>query len=700
MHQKATHDSSQHHPDITMAATRYAQTRFPFSPFIIRFSTGNVKDKQVAEEISLFFKNEHQIDILFSNYRSSTFKCSSNEYDILLFVKDANSFTSLLDEDKWPPQIGSQYYTFPSSPSIPPQLSLIIKNVDFYTDMNVFSDDLKGKFPEIKNVIRLKNKFQQDIKIVKIEFVSTLARNQILAAGKININYRSYDVEEYIAPARVLICSKCCGIGHFKRQCTQSSETSLTKKLLTTNYNSTSTFNWFKYDPVQFPQLNPSHNSSITGSHNMILSKLNELAVNMEKMNDNISKITVCNEKFEKFMNDKIDSDKIIKQEINVLKHHDKALEANQVQHELKLKRYENILVKLLLPMLDEMSKVILLLNHDQHGRPCDPGLKTNLEIIRTKLKLALEDEEDSIDLIDSLNDNDNDNNKEKCRIIKRLIRRISYSFIIRSILLIPLFIYLLLILTPIKNIRSFIPEEIKKTKNFLIFVAHPDDECLFFSPTILSLISNDKKGHIVVISTGNSNGLGPIREKELKESCQRLNIDLSRCISLNLTNLQDNQHRWWPKENISELVEIYIKKYNIDLLITFDRDGISGHLNHKSIAIGVEYYIEKTSKTPLIYQISTVPLLFEFSSIIDLFRTIIKFLPRLFRSFFSTIFPFLFSPPNDQHALFVISPFGYIKGLKAFHAHRSQMLWYRHIYTTFSRHMFINDLTKVSHNL
>ncbi|CAF1642529.1 unnamed protein product [Rotaria magnacalcarata] len=384
MHQKVTHDSSQHHPDITIAATRYAQTRFPFSPFIIH----------------------------------------------------ANSFTSLLDEDKCPPQIGSQYYTFPSSPTIPPQLSLIIKNVNFHTDINEFSSDLKTKFPEIIKVIRLKNKFQQDIKIVKIEFVSTSARDQILAAGKINVNYRSYDVEEYIAPARVLICSKCCGIGHFKRQCTQSNETcktcglsfpdlkqhvcsnlpncihcggehlsnvvscpvvkqyraALTKKLLlVTNYNSTSTVNCYKYDSVQFPQLNSSLNPSTAGSHNIILSKLNELATNMEKLNDNIFKITLCNEKFEKFMKDKIDSDKIIQQEITVLKHNDKALEVNQVQHELKLKRYENILVKLLMPMLDEMSKVVLLLNHDQHGRPLDPGLKTNFEIIRTKLKLALE---------------------------------------------------------------------------------------------------------------------------------------------------------------------------------------------------------------------------------------------------------------------------------------------------------------------
>ncbi|CAF2180853.1 unnamed protein product, partial [Rotaria magnacalcarata] len=76
--------------------------------------------------------------------------------------------------------------------------------------------------------------------------------------------------------------------------------------------------------------------------------------------------------------------------------------------------------------------------------------------------------------------------------------------------------------------------------KNFLIVVAHPDDECLLFSPTIIGLISRHKTGHILVFSTGNSNGLGSMREKELNESCQQLGIDLSRCLALNLTDLQD----------------------------------------------------------------------------------------------------------------------------------------------------------------
>jgi hypothetical protein len=117
-------------------------------------------------------------------------------------------------------------------------------------------------------------------------------------------------------------------------------------------------------------------------------SKSDELMNDMEKMNENITK---CNEKFEKFMIDKSDSDLIMLQDIKLLKNDDKTLESNQVQHELKLKRHEKTLTKLLLPIFDEMSKVILSLNLDQHGRSLDLGLKTNFEIIRTKLKLVLE---------------------------------------------------------------------------------------------------------------------------------------------------------------------------------------------------------------------------------------------------------------------------------------------------------------------
>jgi hypothetical protein len=165
----------------------------------------------------------------------------------------------------------------------------------------------------------------------------------------------------------------------------------LTKKLLSTNHNSVIGSNGFKYDQSQFPQLIPSQNSSTISNNGDILSKLNVLMENVGKINENITKLTKRNEQAEKFMLEKIDSDKMIIQDIVMLKNNDKILETNQVQHELKLKRHDNILSKLLIPIFDEMAKVILSLNNDQQGRTLDPGLKTDFEIIRAQLKLALD---------------------------------------------------------------------------------------------------------------------------------------------------------------------------------------------------------------------------------------------------------------------------------------------------------------------
>lgn len=64
-----------------------------------------------------------------------------------------------------------------------------------------------------------------NIKLVKLEFAKPNQRDEILSRGKIFVNSLTYDVVEYLAPASVLICSKCMGIGHFRKQCTQKDDT-------------------------------------------------------------------------------------------------------------------------------------------------------------------------------------------------------------------------------------------------------------------------------------------------------------------------------------------------------------------------------------------------------------------------------------------------------------------------------------------
>lgn len=58
--------------------------------------------------------------------------------------------------------------------------------------------------------------------------------------------------------------------------------------------------------------------------------------------------------------------------------------------------------------------------------------------------------------------------------------------------------------------------------KNILYVIAHPDDESMFFQPSIVSLAQGNKL-YLICLSNGNAAGLGRAREKELELACKRL---------------------------------------------------------------------------------------------------------------------------------------------------------------------------------
>ena len=125
--------------------------------------------------------------------------------------------------NNWPAKLAGHEYTT-RSPSIPPQLALVIPSVSHYVDWEDFVSEVKEKHHDIVNVIRFKNKAQQPLRSVKLELKSAKTRNEILEAGEISIMHMKYKVVEYFAQVNVLICSNCYGIGHFRKNCPQKDE--------------------------------------------------------------------------------------------------------------------------------------------------------------------------------------------------------------------------------------------------------------------------------------------------------------------------------------------------------------------------------------------------------------------------------------------------------------------------------------------
>jgi hypothetical protein len=84
-------------------------------------------------------------------------------------------------------------------------------------------------------------------------------------------------------------------------------------------------------------------------------------------------------------------------------------------------------------------------------------------------------------------------------RKAQRLLLRI-----LLVITLVPLFLQVLVAYIVGSDAR-LLPPALLRAKNLLIITAHPDDECLFFSPIILGVLdrNRDIKGGLLVFSTG-----------------------------------------------------------------------------------------------------------------------------------------------------------------------------------------------------
>jgi len=263
--------------------------------------------------------------------------------------------------------------------------------------------------------------------------------------------------------------------------------------------------------------------------------------------------------------------------------------------------------------------------------------------------------------------------------------------------------------------------------------VAHPDDECLFFGPSILNAWGDRRVGRaLLVLSSGDYDGLGEVRRKEVKESCDTLGVSTDRCVVLEHRDLQDNPKKWWSEAVVEGMLKRYVDSWHIDLIITFDEGGISGHINHKAVNAGVKKYIsENEHHHPPVYAVQTKFLLRKYSSLIDLIPTSLPFSLRILEAL-------LFAPPSQEvvanvaaststsntdddgkdkgkdkgsttasTASTAVDPYGdkalivsnwnnYQRTRAAFRQHKSQYSWDRAIYMVVNRYMWFNDLRRM----
>ncbi|XP_077449340.1 N-acetylglucosaminyl-phosphatidylinositol de-N-acetylase [Stigmatopora argus] len=210
-----------------------------------------------------------------------------------------------------------------------------------------------------------------------------------------------------------------------------------------------------------------------------------------------------------------------------------------------------------------------------------------------------------------------------------------------------------------------------------LVVTAHPDDECMFFGPTIIRLVECNVLVHLLCLSEGNYYNQGALRKKELLNSCAKLGIPSSRVTVLDHKNFPDDPKAEWRVSLLASVIAKHLRGHSFNMMVTFDGRGVSCHSNHIAIYKAVRH-LASTDQLPndcRLFSLVSVGLLRKYVSFLEL--------------------PFSCLLPSSLCCM--IGSKGYRQCKAAMLCHRTQLVWFRYLYITFSRYMFINTFQRIS---
>ena len=119
----------------------------------------------------------------------------------------------------------------------------------------------------------------------------------------------------------------------------------------------------------------------------------------------------------------------------------------------------------------------------------------------------------------------------------------------------------------------------------YVIVTAHPDDESMFFLPTIRCLQKQGCDLRLICLTTGSYDGLGKTRSREFVQTCRDI-LGIEQFQMVDDPKLPDHPTQSWPLDYAVSVLERYLRQIALPQqqihVITFDSYGVSGHINHR----------------------------------------------------------------------------------------------------------------------
>ena len=132
--------------------------------------------------------------------------------------------------------------------------------------------------------------------------------------------------------------------------------------------------------------------------------------------------------------------------------------------------------------------------------------------------------------------------------------------------------------------------------KKLLAIVAHPDDESFGFGGTLAKYAREGVEIHVMCATRGEEGKsqheqekLGSIREQELLTASKILGVTKVEFLDYHDGTLSNNLYH-----EVAAKIEAKTKSFQPDVVVTFDRLGISGHIDHMFMSMVTTFVCNK----------------------------------------------------------------------------------------------------------
>jgi N-acetylglucosaminylphosphatidylinositol deacetylase len=269
----------------------------------------------------------------------------------------------------------------------------------------------------------------------------------------------------------------------------------------------------------------------------------------------------------------------------------------------------------------------------------------------------------------------------------------------------------------PYSSITSPTPLPIQNSTVYFI-IGHPDDEVMFFSPSLLEISKpkNNNKVKLICFSSGDSvdESIGRIRSQELFHSAKILGISKE---DVTVLDFKDGMNETWDSNDIkSALGDIIGLSHSGPVaLVTFDENGVSNHPNHISLYHGTlnffrTYYKSKKqdissvpgnslASTNKLYVLKSLNFWEKYS--FTFLTNLELFVDQLSKLIFSNLLVNVNISFFSQNLNPSIKFYSDLNMLSVSYAamsygHFSQMVWFRYGWLILSRYLTFNQLNEI----